>query len=31
MDKLLELLNEDVYEGLKIYFQEKNINYMREL
>ena len=23
---LLELLNEDVYEGLKIYFQEKNIN-----
>ena len=25
---LLELLNEDVYEGLKIYFQEKNINYI---
>ena len=21
-------LNEDVYEGLKIYFQEKNINYI---
>ena len=25
---LLELLNEDVYQGLKIYFQEKNINYI---
>ena len=25
---LLELLNEDVYEGLKTYFQEKNINYI---
>ena len=25
---LLELLNEDVYEGLKIYFQEKNTNYI---
>ena len=25
---LLELINEDVYEGLKIYFQEKNINYI---
>ena len=25
---LLELLNEDVYEGLKIYFQQKNINYI---
>ena len=25
---LLELLNEDVYEGLKIYFQEKNIKYI---
>lgn len=25
---LLELLNEDVYEGLKIYFKEKNINYI---
>lgn len=25
---LLELLNEDVYEGLKIYFQEKDINYI---
>ena len=25
---LLELLNEDVYQGLKIYFQEKNTNYI---
>ena len=25
---LLEHLNEDVYEGLKTYFQEKNINYI---
>lgn len=25
---LLELLNEDVYQGLKIYFKEKNINYI---
>ena len=25
---LLEPLNEDVYQGLKIYFQEKNINYI---
>ena len=25
---LLELLNEYVYQGLKIYFQEKNINYI---
>ena len=25
---LLEFLNEDVYEGLKVYFQEKEINYI---
>lgn len=25
---LLDLLNEDVYEGLKIYFQERNINFI---